>query len=88
VARSSAVKARSQTTNQLKSLLVTGPAELREQLRALSATAMVITCARLRPIVDLADPEQATKTALRRLARPTSTCPRRSPMPTDSCGRW
>ncbi len=35
VARSSAVKARSQTTNQLKSLLVTGPAELREQLRAL-----------------------------------------------------
>jgi len=69
VARSSAVKARSQTTNQLKSLLVTGPAELREQLRALSATALVVTCARLRPTADLADPEQATKTALRRLAR-------------------
>jgi len=69
VAPSSAVKARSQTTNQLKSLLVTGPAELREQLRALSATALVITCAWLRPIADLADPEQATKTALRRLAR-------------------
>jgi len=60
---------RSQTTNQLKSLLVTGPAGLREQLRALSVTALVITCARLRPTADLADPEQATKTALRRLAR-------------------
>jgi len=69
VARSSAVKARSQTTNQLKSLLVTGPAELREQLRELSATALVVTCARLRPTADLADPEQATKAALRRLAR-------------------
>ncbi len=45
VARSSAVKARSQTTNQLKSLLVTAPAELREQLQALSTTALVSTCA-------------------------------------------
>ncbi len=69
VARSSAVKARSQSTNQLKSLLVTAPAELREQLRGLSTTALVIACARLRPTADLADPEQATKTALRRLAR-------------------
>ena len=35
VARSSAVKARSQATNQIKALIVTGPAELREQLRHL-----------------------------------------------------
>ncbi len=56
-------------THQLKSLLVTGPAELREQLRELSVTALILTCARLRPAADLADPEQATKTALRRLAR-------------------
>src|SRR5512132_2566632 len=35
VARSSAVKARSQATNQIKSLLVTGPAQLRQQLRHL-----------------------------------------------------
>jgi transposase len=35
VARSSAVKARSQATNQIKSLIVTGPAQLREQLRHL-----------------------------------------------------
>jgi len=69
VARSGAVKARSQATNQLKALLVTAPAELREQLRQLSTTALIATCARLRPTGDIGDPEQATKTALRRLAR-------------------
>ena len=69
VARSGAVKARSQATNQLKALLVTAPAELREQLRQLGTTALIATCARLRPTGDIGDPEQATKTALRRLAR-------------------
>jgi len=68
VARSSAVKARSQATNELKALLVTAPAELREQLRHLTTTTLVAACARLRPSADIADPEQATKTALRRLA--------------------
>ncbi len=69
MARSSAVKARTQATNQLKALLLSGPAELREQLRQLSTTALITTCARLRPTSELTDPEQATKTALRRLAR-------------------
>ena len=69
VARSSAVKARSQATNQLKALLVTDPEELREQVRTLSTTVLVATCSRLRPTGDIADPEHATKTALRRLAR-------------------
>ena len=69
VARSSAVKARSQTTNQLKSLLISAPADLREQLRTLTTTALIATCARLRPNGDVADPEHATKTALRRLGR-------------------
>ena len=69
VARSSAVKARSQAVNQVKALLVTGPAALREQLRHLSTPAMITTCARMRPADDIGDPEQATKTALRRLAR-------------------
>jgi len=69
VARSSAVKARSQTTNQLKSLLVTAPQQLREQLRVLTTTTLISTCARLRPAGDIADPEHATKIALRRLAR-------------------
>ena len=69
VARSSAVKARSQATNQLKALIVTGPPQLREQLRHLSTPMIIAACARLRPGHDLGDPEQATKTALRRLAR-------------------
>ncbi len=69
VARGSAVKSRSQTTNQLKALLVTAPAELREQMRSLTTTALIATCARLRPAGDITDPETATKTALRRLAR-------------------
>jgi len=68
VARSSAVKARSQATNQLKALLVTAPADQREQLRHLTTTTLVAACARLRPGADIADPAQATKTALRRLA--------------------
>lgn len=69
VARRGAIKARSQAINQLKALLVTAPAQLREQLRHLSTTRLLATCSRLRPTVELTDPEQATKTALRRLAR-------------------
>jgi len=69
VARSSAVKARSQAMNQIKSLIVTGPAQLREQLRHLPTLKMIAACARLRPRHQLGDTEHATKTALRRLAR-------------------
>lgn len=69
VARRGAVKARTQATNQLKALLLTGPAELREKLRPLRTAALIDTCARLRPTGPLTDPEQATKVALRRLAR-------------------
>ena len=68
LARGSAVKARTQAINQLKSLLVTGPAELREQLRRLDSAALVEACAQLRPGADLTDPAVAVKTALRRLA--------------------
>ena len=66
--RGSAVKARTQAINQLKSLLVTGPADLREQLRPLGSAALVETCAQLCPDGDLTDPAIAVKTALRRLA--------------------
>lgn len=69
VARSSAVKARSQATNQIKALIISGPPELREQLRHLPTAKIVSLCARLRPGHRLGDPDQATKTALRRLAR-------------------
>jgi transposase len=68
-ARTSAIKARTQAINQLKGLLLSGPAELREQLRDLSTNGQIAACARLRPAAQLDDPEQATKTALRRLAR-------------------
>ncbi|HET9870964.1 MAG TPA: IS110 family transposase [Propionibacteriaceae bacterium] len=69
VARSSAVKARSQATNQMKALIISGPPELREQLRHLPTAKIINICARLRPGRQLGDPAQATKTALRRLAR-------------------
>lgn len=49
--------------------MLTGPAELREQLRHLSAATLLATCARPRPTSKISDPEQATKAALRRLAR-------------------
>jgi transposase len=69
VTRRSAVKARTQAINQLRALLLTGPAELRQQLRGLTTGTLIQTCARMRPTGDLADPVQATKAALRRLGR-------------------
>lgn len=69
VARNGAVKARTQATNQLKALLITAPAQLREQLRHLNTTVLIKTCAKMRPTGHLGEPEHATKTALRRLAR-------------------
>ncbi len=47
VARGSAVKARTRAINQLKALVLTGPAELREQLRHLSTATLVATCGQL-----------------------------------------
>jgi transposase len=68
-ARSGAIKARTAAINQLKGLLVTAPASLREPLDALPTTALVATCARLRPDeTALADPLDATKAALRVVA--------------------
>ncbi|TDD25587.1 IS110 family transposase [Actinomadura sp. KC06] len=69
VARSGAIKARTACINELRSLLITAPARLREQLAGLSAHALTTACARLRPGADLADPLHGTKLALRGLAR-------------------
>jgi transposase len=75
VARRGAVKARTQTMNQLKGLLITAPADLRETLRGHSSTTLIAACARLRPgahgpaLATLTDPHTATKTSLRHLAR-------------------
>ncbi len=69
VARTGAVKARTAALCQLRDLLVTAPAALRERLgtrKTLKAKATL--CARLRPSADLADPTQAAKAALRSVA--------------------
>lgn len=66
-ARSSAIKTRTQAINAIKALVISAPAELREQLRALSATRLVHTCSRLRPGA-ITGPVAATKLALRSLA--------------------
>lgn len=69
VARSGAIKARTACINELRSLLITAPARLREQLASRSAHALTGACTRLRPGSDLADPLHGTKLALRSLAR-------------------
>jgi len=69
VVRRGAVKARTQTTNQLKSLLVTAPPEVREHLQDLKTPVLMQACARLRSSGPLSDPAQALKVALGRLAR-------------------
>ena len=66
--RDSAVKARTQALNQMKDLLITAPASLREQFTGLSLTAVAKKAASLRPdSARLADPVQAARLALKRL---------------------
>ena len=70
--RSGAVKARTAATNTLKHLVITAPEPLRGQLAGLPTDQLITQAAALRPTTDpaaLTDPVQATKTALRRLAR-------------------
>jgi len=67
VARQTAIKARTQAINALKALLVTAPAQLREQLRGRSAAMLVRQAAALEP-GPLDTPTAAAKLALRCLA--------------------
>jgi transposase len=70
LARRSAIKARTQAVNQIRALLTTGPAVLREQTRGLGRKALISRMVRLRPELSGAQrPEQATKIAVRGLAR-------------------
>jgi transposase len=69
VAQRSAVKARTQCINQIRALLVNGPADLREQMRPLPTAKMVKALARLRPGPELSDPLAGCRHALRSLAR-------------------
>ena len=66
-ARDSAVKARTQAVNQMKALVVTAPAELRETLNGLTTSALAKRCGNFRP-GRLDDPKMAAKYALRSLA--------------------
>lgn len=67
--RESSVKARTAAITQLQSLLVTAPAELREQLPG-NARALTVAAAKLRPDPGrLDEPTQAAKAALRSIAR-------------------
>jgi transposase len=68
MARRSAMKARTQTVQQLDSLVVTAPDRLRAQLRRLSLEQLIPVAAALRP-GELVGPLAATKLALRELAR-------------------
>lgn len=67
-AKDSAVKARTQAFNQMKALIVTSPAQLRESLSGSTTAALVSLCRGLRP-GRLDGPTAAAKYALRSLAR-------------------
>jgi transposase len=69
VARVSAHKARTQAINQLKSLVCTAPADLREQLRGRPSEQLITVCAALRPGNSSQDVTAVTKRTLRLLAR-------------------
>jgi transposase len=68
LARRSALKARTQAGNQIRDLIVNAPDDLRARLRDLDTALRVAACARFRcgPVTDTSE---ATKTALRSLAR-------------------
>jgi transposase len=67
VARTTAMRARTQTINAMRSLVVTAPGDLREQLRGLSAVRLVQAAAGLVPGA-LVGPTAAAMLALRILA--------------------
>ena len=68
-AKDSAVKARTQAVNQIKSLVVTAPAELRETLDGLTVGALAAAGVPASVMVHLDGPTPAAKYTLRSLAR-------------------
>jgi transposase len=69
IARSSAVKACTQVGNQIKDLVVCAPDDIRVELRPLTTKQRVRRASRFRPDPRSADPREATRRALRSLAR-------------------
>jgi transposase len=68
VVRAGAVKARTACVNEMKALVITAPAELREQLPARSTPRLVHACTQLPAQGDPTDPVHGITAALRRLA--------------------
>lgn len=68
VARRSALKARTQASNQIQNLLITAPEELRERFKGASSSQIVAVAARFRLTFETT-PAAGTKLALRFLAR-------------------
>ena len=66
-AKNSAVMARTQAVNQMKALVLTAPAELRETLDGLATSALIKRCRSFRPGRPR-NPTAAAKYALRSLA--------------------
>jgi len=69
LAKSSAIKSRTQAINQLKAVLVGADPALREQLSGLSAPLLVRACAALEVTDPTADTDRAARHTLRLLAR-------------------
>lgn len=69
VVRRSAVKARTQVINQIRTLIITAPGDVRERLRTLAPAELIKQLSRSRPGADTRDPACAVRIALRRLAR-------------------
>lgn len=72
LAKSSAIKSRTQTINQLKSVVVGADPELRDELAGLSTKALVCHCARL-TISAMTELDGATRYTLRLLAQRIQT---------------
>ena len=69
VTRTGALKAKTAATKTLRAIVLTAPAQLREQLRHHNKAQLIRTCQHLRPDTNnTADPAQAVKVALRSLA--------------------
>lgn len=68
-ARRSAVKARVQAADQIQAMLVTAPEDLRQRLRGLPTKELVAVAAHFRPAREPEDVDEATRFALRSVAR-------------------
>jgi transposase len=67
-ARGGAVKARTACMNELQSMLIIAPSQVREQLAGRRGAKLAQACEQLPALGDLSDPAQGTTTALRHLA--------------------